>query len=94
MSTLEKLRKYILETYLFTTDESALANDDSFLDTGIIDSTGILELVLFLEREFGLTTDDEEMLPENLGSIDNLVSFIEHKNLKRGVSEQADDAHQ
>ena len=79
MSTLEKLRKYILETYLFTTDEGALANDDSFLDTGIIDSTGILELVLFLEQEFGLTIDDEEMLPENLGSIDNLVSFIEHK---------------
>lgn len=79
MSTATKLRKYILETYLFTTDEAALANDDSFLDKGIIDSTGILELVMFLEQEFGLTVDDEELLPENLDSIDHLVQFIERK---------------
>ena len=79
MSTATKLRNYILETYLFTTDEAALANDDSFLDKGIIDSTGILELVMFLEQEFGLTVDDEELLPENLDSIDHLVQFIERK---------------
>lgn len=79
MSTVEKLRKYILETYLFTTDDSALANDDSFLDKGIIDSTGILELVMFLEEQFGLTVADEELLPENLDSINNLAKFVEHK---------------
>jgi acyl carrier protein len=79
MSTEEKLRKYILETYLFTTDDSALANDDSFLDKGIIDSTGILELVMFLEEEFGLAVADEELLPENLDSINNLVRFVTQK---------------
>lgn len=79
MSTEEKLRKYILETYLFTTDDSALANDDSFLDKGIIDSTGILELVMFLEEEFGLAVADEELLPENLDSINNLVKFVASK---------------
>ena len=79
MSTEEKLRKYILETYLFTTDDSALANDDSFLDKGIIDSTGILELVMFLEEEFGLSVADEELLPENLDSINNLVRFVTQK---------------
>lgn len=79
MSTEEKLRKYILETYLFTTDDSALANDDSFLDKGIIDSTGILELVMFLEEEFGLAVADEELLPENLDSINNLVKFVAQK---------------
>jgi acyl carrier protein len=79
MSTEEKLRKYILETYLFTTDDSALANDDSFLDKGIIDSTGILELVMYLEEEFGLAVADEELLPENLDSINNLVKFVAQK---------------
>ena len=79
MSSAEKLRKYVLETYLFTTDDSALANNDSFLDRGIIDSTGILELVMYLEEEFGLTVADEELLPENLDSINNLVKFIQRK---------------
>jgi len=79
MSTEQKLRKYILETYLFTTDDSALANDDSFLDKGIIDSTGILELVMYLEEEFGLAVADEELLPDNLDSINNLVKFVERK---------------
>jgi len=79
MSTEQKLRKYILETYLFTTDDSALANDDSFLDKGIIDSTGILELVMYLEEEFGLAVADEELLPDNLDSINNLVKFVARK---------------
>ncbi len=79
MSTEQKLRKYILETYLFTTDDSALANDDSFLDKGIIDSTGILELVMYLEEEFGLAVADEELLPDNLDSINNLVKFVASK---------------
>ena len=48
MSVIEKLRAYVLDTYLFTSDQNALGNDDSFLDKGIIDSTGILELLMFL----------------------------------------------
>ena len=79
MSTEEKLRKHILETYLFTTDDSALANDDSFLDKGVMDSTRILELVMYLEEEFDLAIADEELLPENLDSINNLVNFVAHK---------------
>ena len=79
MSTVQKLRSYVLETYLFTTDEKALANSDSFLDKGIIDSTGILELVMFLEQEFKITVEDEELLPANLDSIERLARFIERK---------------
>lgn len=79
MSTVEKLRRYVLETYLFTTDDKALANNDSFLDKGIIDSTGILELVMFLEQEFKVQVADEELLPDNLDSIERLARFIERK---------------
>jgi acyl carrier protein len=72
----EILRKYILENYLFTDDEAELNNDDSFLDLGIIDSTGIMEVVLFIEMEFDIEVDDEDLLPENLDTINNLVKFI------------------
>lgn len=79
MDTVKKLRKYVLETYLFTNDDNALGNADSFLDKGIIDSTGTLELVMFLETEFGIRVADDELLPANLDSIDRLLQFIERK---------------
>ena len=79
MAIEEKLRSYILENYLFTDDESALKNSDSFLEKGIIDSTGILEVIYFIEDEFDIKVDDEEMVPENLDSVNNIISFIEQK---------------
>ena len=80
MSAKEKVRNYILENYLFTDDQSALKDGDSFLQQGIIDSTGILEVIYFLEDEFGITVPEEEMVPENLDSVNNLVKFIASKN--------------
>jgi len=76
MSTENKIRQFILENYLFTSDQSALANGDSFLKKGIIDSTGILEVIQFLSDEFGVAVKDEEMVPENLDSVNNLVAFV------------------
>ena len=80
MSAAVKIRNYILENYLFTDDQSALRDDDSFLDKGILDSTGILEMIYFLEEQFGIKIDDVEMIPENLDSVDNLISFIARKS--------------
>lgn len=79
MSTENKLRSYILENYLFTDDESQLSSDDSFLQKGIIDSTGILEVIFFIQDEFGVEVADSEMIPENLDSVNNIVAFIEKK---------------
>jgi len=79
MSVEQKVRDYILDNYLFTDDQSALSNEDSFLDKGIIDSTGIMEVIFFLEEEFGIQVDDEEMVPENLDSVKNIVAYIERK---------------
>jgi acyl carrier protein len=75
----QKIRDYILENYLFTDDQSVLNNNDSFLDKGIIDSTGILEVIYFIEEEFAIRVNDEDMIPENLDSINNIVTFIEQK---------------
>lgn len=79
MSARAKIKNYILENYLFTDDQNALNDGDSFLQQGIIDSTGILEVIFFLEEEFGVKVADEEMIPENLDSVNNLVAFIERK---------------
>ena len=81
MSIEGKIREYILENYLFTDDQNALKNDDSFLDQGIIDSTGIMEVIFFIEQEYEISVDDEEMVPENLDSIDNLIAFINKKKV-------------
>ena len=78
MSIENKIREYISENFLFG-DASQLGADDSFLDKGIIDSTGILEIVMFLEEQFGIKVADNEMLPENLDSISNIARFIAKK---------------
>lgn len=75
----QKIKGYILENYLFTDDPSALASEDSLLERGIIDSTGILEVIFFLEEEFGVTVADNEMVPENLDSVAALVAFVKRK---------------
>ncbi len=79
MTMKQNIRQYILENLLFTEDESALQDDESFLDGGIIDSTGVMEIILFIEENFGFRVNDDEMLPANLDSIDNLVAFIQRK---------------
>jgi acyl carrier protein len=75
----QKLRDFILENYLFTDDQAALNSDDSFLDKGIIDSTGILELIFYIEEEFGVKVEDDEMVPENLDSVNNVIRFLNAK---------------
>ncbi len=74
----EQLRTYIVDNFLFG-DDKGFDDSASFLDTGIIDSTGILELISFLEGEFPIKVQDEELLPENLDSIRNLVAFLGKK---------------
>jgi acyl carrier protein len=75
---LQKIRTFVIENYLFG-EEGKLGNDDSFLETGIIDSTGVLELVRFLEATFGIKVADEELIPDNLDSINKIVAFLQTK---------------
>lgn len=75
----EKLRRFILENYLFSDDPSLLDDNDSFMDKGILDSTGILELIFFLEEEFKIQVGESDMVPENLDSISRLLSYLDMK---------------
>lgn len=74
----ERIKSYVVENFLFG-DDRGLDYTSSFLESGIIDSTGILELISFIEASFGLKVEDEELIPENLDSIDRLVRFIATK---------------
>lgn len=81
MNIEKTIRSYILENFLFTDDEAALDSEQSFIGAGLIDSTGILEIILFVEETFGIKVFDEEMVPENLDSVTNLVAFVKRKQL-------------
>ena len=75
----DRIQKFILENYLFTSDPSALGSDDSLLGRGIVDSTGMLEIIMFIEEQLGVTVKDEEMVPENLDSVNRIATFVESK---------------
>ncbi len=80
MPTIEQqLRQFVIDNFAFGLEGEALANDDSLLDQGIVDSTGVLELVAFLEERFGIKVQDHELVAANLDSINGLVQFLERK---------------
>jgi acyl carrier protein len=76
----QTIRKFLFENYLFGYDEKEFDDDSSFLDYGVLDSLGILELIAFIEKEFGIEITDMEILPENLDSV-NSVSRLVYKKL-------------
>lgn len=74
----EKLRAYIMQNVLYGPADS-LGDNDSFIEAGLIDSTGVLELVSYLEEEYSITVGEEEITPENLDSIAKLAGFVARK---------------
>ena len=78
MDIKQQVRAFITSNF-YVADPSTLADDASLLDQGIIDSTGVLEIIMFLEDTFGFKVEDSEMLPENLDSIENIASFVARK---------------
>lgn len=77
--TSKQLRDYIVENFLFGDTETEFSDTDSFMEKGIIDSTGILEVITYIEENFIIKIEDDELIPENLDSISNIVNFIERK---------------
>lgn len=73
------IKNFIIENFLYGED-NGLVNDASLLDTGVVDSTGILQLVTYVEKEFGIKVGDNELLPENFDSIDKISAYVGKKN--------------
>ena len=69
------VREFIVSNLLFDADIE-LANDTSFLESGVLDSTGVLELIMFLESTYGIKITPEEMVPENLDSLNRVARFV------------------
>jgi acyl carrier protein len=73
-----KLRNFI-STNFYVPDGETLADDSSLLDRGVIDSTGVLELIGYIQSEFGIKVNDDEMVPENLDSIARIEAYLQRK---------------
>ncbi len=84
----DTVRTFVVDHFLFGEAE-ALSESASFLDEGVVDSTGILELVEFLEREFSIRVADEELIPENLDSIARVEAYLRRKLQEPGARVKA-----
>ena len=79
LDTRSEIREFIVENFMMGMDPDELTDSGSLLEMGIIDSTGVLELVGFLEEKYGIQVEDADLVPENLDSVDNLVNYIKRK---------------
>jgi len=75
----QDIRGFIEETFLFGEDTDKLNDSDSFMQNGIVDSTGILEVTSYVEEKYDISIENDEMVPANLDSIENLSNFISRK---------------
>jgi acyl carrier protein len=78
MDTRQRIREFVTSNF-FVQDAVGLTDTASLLDIGVVDSTGVLEIIAFLESTFGLTVEDDEIVPENLDSIERIAAFVGRK---------------
>ncbi|HJL16612.1 MAG TPA: acyl carrier protein [Sandaracinaceae bacterium LLY-WYZ-13_1] len=78
MSTIERVREFIT-TNFYVDDAEGLSDEQSLLEAGVVDSTGVLEVIDFIEEAFEVQVEDAEMLPDNLDSIDRIARFVDRK---------------
>lgn len=78
MSLNEEIRNFVVENFLFG-DAEGLTDDSSFIREGIVDSTGILQLVAHLQEQYQITVSDDELIPENLDSVGRVAAFVASK---------------
>jgi acyl carrier protein len=78
MDPVNDVKEFIIENFLFG-DEEQIEFETDFFEKGIIDSTGVIELVSFMEETFEISIDDEELIPENLSSLKNIREFLQQK---------------
>ena len=80
MPVKQQIREFIAENFLFNPNGFNLSDDASFLDEGVVDSTGTVELVMFVEETFGFVVGDHEIEPENFDSVNKLAAYIARKS--------------
>ena len=88
-SIAQDLRAFVSERFLFGDVSTALGDGDSFLERGIIDSTGVMELVAYIEQQYAIKVADEELIPDNLDSLERLTQFVTRKLEAKGETDDA-----
>ncbi|HXD19829.1 MAG TPA: acyl carrier protein [Vicinamibacterales bacterium] len=85
---LQELRTFVIDNFLFgdASGRFAFSNDDSFQERGIVDSTGILELVCHLQERYGIEIADAELVPDNLDSVEKVARFLERKQRQQSCA--------
>lgn len=86
MQQRQHIKQYLAENFLFSNDVSAIGDTDSLIHSGIVDSTGIHELILFLEEAFGLAVEPEEMTPTNFDNVAAIDEFVSRKLMLAAAS--------
>lgn len=76
MDVKDKIKKYIAENFLFSSNGFNLDDDESFLEAGVVDSLGVVELVSFVEENYKISVPDDDIVPDNFDSVDNLAAYI------------------
>lgn len=72
----EQVRDYLRQNFLFGADVSDLDDSASLIEQGVVDGTGVLELVLFVEETYGLTVEEQDLVPEHFDSVNNIVAYV------------------
>jgi acyl carrier protein len=79
MTRNDELREFVTDNFMFGKPYKGFADDDSFIERGIIDSTAVMELVAFLENRYQIKLLDEDLIPDNLDSVNGLARFVERR---------------
>jgi acyl carrier protein len=89
MESKKEIRNFVIENFLYGKDDNTLSDDVSFLEKGIIDSTGVLELVSFIEDKYGFSVSDDELVPDNFDTLNKLSAFVSNKKNTADQTAQA-----
>jgi acyl carrier protein len=81
MTDSDRIRQFVLD-YFYVTDPRTLTDDMSLIDSGLVDSTGMMGVIMFVESEFGIHVEDRETIPDNLESISKIAAFVQRKRLQ------------
>ncbi len=87
MDTQQRIRKYLTENFLFSGNGFSLDDDTSLLDAGIVDSTGVLEVILFVEETFEIEIADEDVTPDNFDSVNRIAAYVASESNGRPLSD-------
>lgn len=85
----QEVRQFVIDNFIFDSDHHSFSNDASFFETGLLDSVGVLSLVEFVKEKYGISVEDDELLPENWDSVNRIATFVQARLCRTEVSQDS-----